>query len=180
MGNDKKSLCASHAPQCHLVEVLPSSNTSKMNSILQVALFREFCSMPFLAVWEELFHLSFPEHSGHASVASGMNRLLLALLLLAVSYSVCALSSNEITALEDLVKNFPLLREQRSPWSRNASLACESPVFYGLTCTDGPDQHVSTLYEPKLRTDRNIVPSCPSCPHFSSGLTNTACNFLSA
>lgn len=81
---------------------------------------------------------------------SSLNHLmrpnLLLLLLLAVICGTHALSLSEETALEALFQNFSALASANPPWHANASSACEAPIFYGLTCSDGDDQHVLRLY----------------------------------
>ena len=57
------------------------------------------------------------------------------------------MSVGEETALQALLDSFPKLTTTQPPWTINVSQACETPSFYGLTCSDGPDPHILKLYE---------------------------------
>lgn len=77
------------------------------------------------------------------------------LLLLLVALLLCgralALSAGEEEALGAFLKNFIGLNAvQPNPWTPNISMACTPPVFYGLTCSEGPDPHVTQMYDANL------------------------------
>ena len=61
-----------------------------------------------------------------------------------------ALSNGEVNAIKALIQNFPALRTATPPWLEDGSLACTTPVFYGLTCTDEPESHITKLYDTNI------------------------------
>lgn len=77
-------------------------------------------------------------------------------LLIATLQGSLALSQGEETAISDLFQEWPFLGSLSPPWTSNSSEACNAP-FQGLVCSDGPDQHILSLYEAKL---------CLSVVHF--------------
>ena len=68
--------------------------------------------------------------------------LLLFLCIVTVTGSL-ALSDGEESAIQAIVLNFPRLASASPPWTSNASNACSSPGFYGVSCNDG---HITALY----------------------------------
>lgn len=74
--------------------------------------------------------------------------LVLVLLLLAVSLAK-GLTEGEKEALEEFKTNWTGLQAATPPWNRNVSTACDVPVFYGLSCSNGPDPHILELYVDK-------------------------------
>lgn len=75
-----------------------------------------------------------------------MNALRTLLLLALVLFGAHALSPGELNALSSFLTNFPILAAQSPPWQSNVSLACSSPGFYGITCSNETDAHVLGLY----------------------------------
>ena len=90
-----------------------------------------------------------------------MKRIIVLLLLLNTAYFCFALTQDEETGLEALLTNFPALASMEPSWSTNVSEACRDRPFYGLTCSDGPDQHVLKMYAAVFFLSFPIfVPSC--------------------
>jgi hypothetical protein len=64
---------------------------------------------------------------------------------------VNALDQDEVQALSDILGLWPLLKiVPDHPWQDNTSLACQQPVFAGLTCSDD-NAHLIGLYVSLLR-----------------------------
>lgn len=80
-----------------------------------------------------------------------MRYSLVLLLLLVVVYTALALSDREKTAIISLRNSLPSLSTASPPWTEDPSAACGTPSFYGLSCSSGPDPHVTSLYEPDLK-----------------------------
>lgn len=75
-----------------------------------------------------------------------MTRLFVFVLLLWAVSIAHALNEGEKEALEDFQTNWPDLQLSTPPWNRSVATACDPPVFYGLTCSTGPDPHITELY----------------------------------
>lgn len=72
--------------------------------------------------------------------------LYVVLVLLAAAYSTSTLTSGEEEAIFAILTSIPSLAIANPPWSFNATLACASPPFYGIECTDDTDKHILKLY----------------------------------
>lgn len=108
------------------------------------------------------------------AVHSPMRLCLILLLLLGAVFSALALTDGEVLAVEAFYRNFPALQTTTPPWQTNGTLACTKPVFYGLTCSDGPDPHITTLYESSLAFNSKVVSvGLQLCSRISSYLTLT-------
>jgi hypothetical protein len=75
------------------------------------------------------------------------------LLFLALAIASClllathALSEDEIDALNAIAKVWTQLGKINPPWTPESTpKACTPPVLFGLTCSEGPDPHVTVLY----------------------------------
>lgn len=69
----------------------------------------------------------------------------LVFLLLAVSFAN-GLTEGEQQALKEFQLKWPGLQRIQPAWIRDVSTACDEPVFYGLTCSNESDPHVTELY----------------------------------
>lgn len=76
-------------------------------------------------------------------------RLIVFFLLISLLEGSTALSEGEKIALSDLLKEWPFLGSLSPEWTSNSSEACIGP-FKGLSCSNGPDQHILSLYDMKL------------------------------
>lgn len=77
---------------------------------------------------------------------SAVKPCLILILCLYCPKSAFGLTSGEESALASLLRNFPVLGGFTPPRWSNVSIACNDPVFNGLTCSDGPDPHVLAMY----------------------------------
>lgn len=68
------------------------------------------------------------------------------IVLFALSICTSALYTHEELALSEIYESVEGLRRVSPPWRSNVSAACEHPVFYGITCSEGPNPHVIGLY----------------------------------
>lgn len=75
-----------------------------------------------------------------------MKGVLVLLLLLSVAFGALSLTPREQEGLQAILEAFPVLTAATPPWSSNISEACNSPGFYGITCTSDLDAHVLKLY----------------------------------
>lgn len=76
-----------------------------------------------------------------------MKPLIVLLLLISSAFISSALTPGEISAIEAIYQNFPKLGIIDPPWTSNASNACGTPGFEGITCSLGPEPHVLGLYD---------------------------------
>ena len=76
-----------------------------------------------------------------------MRRVLLLLLIAYAAHCSLALTDGEIKALQDIATEWDYFAYTPSPWPTDGfENACKPPVFYGLSCTNDPDPHVTSLY----------------------------------
>lgn len=94
------------------------------------------------------FFLPWRKHQIERKPSHLMRFIWIALALLTLSSAALALSEDEKQGLSRILNEIPLLSNMSSPWSQNVSLACDTPGFYGITCSDGPDPHVIGMYGP--------------------------------
>ena len=96
-------------------------------------------------------------------------KLVICILVLVVSITAStALTQGEKEAISALYDEWSDLRLAHPPWTSNSSAACDEPPFQYITCTDGPDPHVSSLYEPFCKKSLKQVwfPSFSLCSSF--------------
>ena len=71
------------------------------------------------------------------------------LILIALSYGAHALTVDEEDALAAFLLNFMELANFSPPWSASMNSACGTPTkppFYGITCSEEAEPHVTRLY----------------------------------
>lgn len=100
-----------------------------------------------------------PEHNG--STHAWMKCFIWIVVLLSAIYCTSALNGSEESAILAIATNFPALASAQPAWTSNASSACDSPGFYGLTCSDGPESHILKLYVDLFEVAR-------ICPHLTT------------
>lgn len=94
-----------------------------------------------------------------------MTKLLALILLLWLVSVAYGLTRGEKDALEAFQTTWPGLQLVTPSWNRSVLTACDPPVFYGLTCDNGPDPHITGMYagiffspEPKVVFFSLVIP----------------------
>lgn len=118
------------------------------------------------AIGKLLFSLS----KTHVAWKPLMKHLIAIVLLVALLSGSSALTSGEENALKALLHSFPALADAAPAWSSNTSAACDLLPFYGVTCSDGPEKHITRLYVGGCFQPKFHLPICAphdslSCPH---------------
>lgn len=75
-----------------------------------------------------------------------MKRYQLLLLFAALISGALALTAGEESVLQTFRTSWPALSFIQPVWTENISEACGPRPFYGLTCSEGPDPHVTKMY----------------------------------
>lgn len=81
-----------------------------------------------------------------------MKLLAIALLLLLTAFSAYAVTEDEIDALEELSIAWDGFKVGGHHWSYNFKNACEPIPWKFLTCSPGPDSHITALYEAQQKS----------------------------